>query len=78
MDTFVKAIGDSNAATGKTKSLGGIEERQGATARGLLYTIMYVLDYYDVSTRMSARLRLWVLVRWEGRLLECSMRGDLG
>jgi len=49
MDTFVKAIGDRNAATGKTKSLGGIEERQGATARGLLYTIMYVLDYYGVD-----------------------------
>lgn len=49
MDTFVKTIGDRNAATGKTKSLGGIEERRGATARGLLYTISYVLDYYDID-----------------------------
>ena len=49
MDTFVKAIGDRNAATGKTKALGGIEERQGATARGLWYTIQYVLDYYNTD-----------------------------
>jgi glutamate dehydrogenase (NAD(P)+) len=49
MDTFVKAIGDRNAATGKSKALGGIEERQGATARGLWYTIQYVLDYYNVD-----------------------------
>jgi len=49
MDTFVKAIGDRNAATGKTKDLGGIEERRGATARGLLYTISYVLDYYGID-----------------------------
>jgi len=49
MDVFVKAIGDRNAATGKTKALGGIEERQGATARGLWYTIEYTLDYYNVD-----------------------------
>lgn len=49
MDTFVKAIGDRNAATGKTKALGGIEERQGATARGLWYTIQYTLDYHNVD-----------------------------
>lgn len=49
MDAFVKAIGDRNAATGKTKALGGIEERQGATARGLWYTIQYTLDYYNVD-----------------------------
>lgn len=49
MDAFVKAIGDRNAATGKTRALGGIEERQGATARGLCYTIGYTLQYYDVD-----------------------------
>ncbi len=49
MDTFVKAIGDRNAATGKSKALGGIEERQGATARGLWYTMRYTLNYYNID-----------------------------
>ena len=49
MDTFVKAIGNRNAATGKTRALGGIEERQGATARGLWYTIRYTLSYYGID-----------------------------
>ena len=49
MDTFVKAIGDRNAATGKSRALGGIEERQGATARGLWYTMRYTLSYYNVD-----------------------------
>lgn len=49
MDVFVKAIGDRNAATGKTKALGGIEERKGATARGLYYTIQFTIDYYDID-----------------------------
>jgi len=49
MDTFVKAIGDRNAATGKSIALGGLQERQGATARGLWYTIRYTLDYYDID-----------------------------
>jgi len=49
MDTFVKAIGDRNAATGKSTALGGLEERKGATARGLWYTIRYTLDYYHID-----------------------------
>ena len=49
MDVFVRAIGDRGAATGKSKTLGGIEERQGATARGLWYTIKYTLDYYNAD-----------------------------
>ncbi len=49
MDTFVKAIGNRNAATGKSRALGGIEERQGATARGLWYTMRYTLNYYNVD-----------------------------
>lgn len=49
MDVFVKTIGDRNAATGKTKALGGIEERRGATARGLWYTMRYTLNYYNVD-----------------------------
>jgi len=49
MDVFVKAIGDRNAATGKSKMLGGIEERIGATARGLWYTIKYTLNYYEAD-----------------------------
>ncbi len=49
MDVFVKAIGDRNAATGKTKALGGIEERRGATARGLCYTMQFTLDYYNID-----------------------------
>ena len=49
MDVFVKAIGDRNAATGKSVALGGLQERQGATARGVWYTIRYTLDYYDID-----------------------------
>lgn len=50
MDIFVKSIGDRNAATGKSKSLGGIDERKEATARGLWYTIRHTLDYYNVDS----------------------------
>lgn len=49
MDVFVKTIGDRNAATGKTRALGGIDEREGATARGLCYSIGYTLDHYAVD-----------------------------